>query len=553
MLAGLLASADRLAGKRVALTWSGGNASEAELRAVLREWIVGPWARGRKFRHERLIDLFCVNTQVSFPVFPRVREAMMRVRRKLLVSLSVLVTGVLAVPAPGAAAGVPGVARVGEIDHQDVASKPGSEPDTLVEPSVAVSPWNPEVAVAAAHDGRYPDGGAVDISYAWTRDGGRTWGHAPVPGLTTATGGVWDRASDPVVAFGPDGTVYLSTLVFDTGCPSGVAVSRSTDGGRTFGAPVLAHESNDCAYNDDKNWLVADNGLASPHRGRLYQFWTPFLSDAAGNPQGSPQVVRWSDDHGRTWSPTATVSAPHANSQNSQPMIRADGSIVDTFLDYGPGSGGEGPEHHGKGEAARRPADQPAGDLLVAVTSRDGGATWSPEVPVTHDAGEGPGDVRCCLPAATIDAWTGTLYAAWEGVDPSTVRVSSSRDGTHWSTPVLVSGAATATTQRVNVGVVAHRGRVYVSYGTRDTAVDGGRYVQQRVTVLDGTRPGGTVALGPPSDLTWSAVADGEHFPGDYIGIAAGIDRVYAVWCRSSAPPTPETYHQTLWAAVLRG
>ena len=102
-----------------------------------------------------------------------------------------------------------------------------------------------------------------------------------------------------MVAFGPDGTVYISTLLFNLGCESAVGVSRSTDGGRTFAPPVLAHVSTTCAVSDDKNWLVVDTGSRSPHRGRLYQFWTPFLSDDQGNETGSPQVLRWSDDRGR--------------------------------------------------------------------------------------------------------------------------------------------------------------------------------------------------------------------------------------------------------------
>ena len=102
--------------------------------------------------------------------------------------------------------------HAGIVTEQDVPAMSYSEPDTVVEPDVAVSPVDPMIAVAASHDGRFPDGGAVGISYAWTHDGGATWHHQPVPGLTRTTGGahVWARASDPVLAFGPDGTVYLS-------------------------------------------------------------------------------------------------------------------------------------------------------------------------------------------------------------------------------------------------------------------------------------------------------------------------------------------------------
>ena len=59
-------------------------------------------------------------------------------------------------------------------------------------------------------------------------------------------------------------------------------------------AGSLAKPGSTCAISDDKNWLVVDNGVKSPHRGRLYQFWTPFLTDPFGNPDGSPQAVVWS-------------------------------------------------------------------------------------------------------------------------------------------------------------------------------------------------------------------------------------------------------------------
>ncbi|MDQ1411824.1 MAG: hypothetical protein QOE07_412, partial [Acidimicrobiaceae bacterium] len=131
---------------------------------------------------------------------------------------AVLTAGTIASAGGVAGAAPPGppvILHVGQVTAQDVAPQPGSEPDTVVEPDVAVSPVDRNVAIAAAHDGRFPNGGAVDISIAWTHDGGGTWHHSPVQGITAATGGPYERASDPVVAFGPDGTAYLSVLLID--------------------------------------------------------------------------------------------------------------------------------------------------------------------------------------------------------------------------------------------------------------------------------------------------------------------------------------------------
>ena len=465
----------------------------------------------------------------------------------------------LAAAPQAAAARTPAVLHVGQIDRQDVASRAGCEPDTLVEPDVAVSPVNPQIQVAVAHDCRFATGGALDISYTWTHDGGAHWHHAPMPGLTRAVGGVWARASDPVVAFGPDGSVYVSALVFDNGCPGGVTVSRSVNGGSTFGPPVLVQKSTTCNYSDDKNWLVVDNQPDSPFYGRLYQFWTAFLT-VGGKPAGSPQVVRWSDDQGRHWSATHVVTAPHENTQNSQPVIEPDGRVTDVYLGFGSSRAGDGVQAGGTGErrgSLQFPAAAGNGVSLVARTSPDGGAHWSSESLVGKDVGGGPAGIRCCLPATATDPVTGWMYTVWEGNGPGAtdpVWLSRSANGSIWSAPERVSRDLVTTLQHVNVAVTAYGGKVFVAYGTRNTAVDSGNLIQQQISSSydGGASFGAPVSVGPLSDLTYAAVAGGK-FPGDYTGASATATRLTVVWCRSSRPPNPaRTYHQTLYAAVLR-
>jgi hypothetical protein len=459
---------------------------------------------------------------------------------------------------PSAGARFPAVLHVGQIAAQNVPSQKGCEPDTLVEPNVAVSPFNSRIQVAVAHDCRFASGGAVDIAYAWTHDGGAHWHNAPMPGLTRVVGGAWDRASDPVVAFGPDGSVYVSALVFDNGCPTGVTVSRSVNGGATFGPPMLVHKSTTCAYSDDKNWLVVDTQPSSPFYGRLYQFWTAFLSSSTGKPEGSPQVVRWSDDHGKHWSSTHVVSGPHANTQNSQPVIQPDGVITDVYMDFGGQGvtggvrGGVPGEHRGGSQSAA----SGSGVSLVARSSF-GGAAWTAPSLVTKNVGGGPAGIRCCLPATAADPVTGQMYTVWDGNGPGAtdpVWLSSSASGRHWSARLRVSPQPGPTIQHINLAVTAYGGKVFVTYGTRNTAVHGGNLVQQQIQSSNngGASFGPPLSVGPRSNLTYAAVAGGK-FPGDYVGASATASRLNVVWCRSSRPPNPNrVYHQTLYSAVLR-
>jgi hypothetical protein len=477
--------------------------------------------------------------------------------------VSLVALGVVAAPVGAAPLVHPPVPlALGQIARQQVAPRPGSEPDTLVEPDVAVSPRDPRIAVAVSHEGRFPDGGASAIMHAWTRDGGRTWRHASVAGITTATGGGWNRASDPVLSFAPDGSLYLSALVINddpNDCRSGILVLRSTNGGATFGAARTARYSASCDDELDKNWLVVDNGRRSPHRGRIYQFWADFL------PTEVQQRVRWSDDHGRSWSADSVITpGATGGTQNSQPVVLADGTVVDTYLDYTYSSQAiEDPElrERGRVEAARNlpgvraatAADSP-GLRILARRSHDGGRTWSAPVTVAeHVGGDVPG-VRSGLPSTTADPVTGTIDAVWITEDPQDVVISSSRDGRHWSTSRAVTRGPRDSLFRVNVDVASYGGVVTVSYADRDMNVADGRYWQQRAATSfnDGRSFPTVTTLGPRYDSRYGAQAGGV-FPGDYIGSAATAGRVYLAWALASPPPDPgQQYHQTLYGALLR-
>jgi hypothetical protein len=172
------------------------------------------------------------------------------------------------------------------------------------EPHLVRSVSNPNVLLATFQEGRFADSGAVGCGYAVSRDGGSTWTRALIPGLTTASGGRFNRATDPVAGAGPQGDLYLQNLASVQGAfaLAAIVVSRSTDGGITWSTPTTVYESTSGQISPDKNWLAVNDFPGTPNSGRLVSTWTSFLRTANGTTISNPLVASVSDDRGATWS-----------------------------------------------------------------------------------------------------------------------------------------------------------------------------------------------------------------------------------------------------------
>ena len=108
------------------------------------------------------------------------------------------------------------------------------EPDTFAFGSTVVS---------AFQVGRVFNGGATDIGWATSSNGGVSWTHGFLPGSSQQAmqPGPFFTVSDPSVAYDArDGAWIISWLGahFSGGGIVEVMVSRSTDGGLTWSAPV---------------------------------------------------------------------------------------------------------------------------------------------------------------------------------------------------------------------------------------------------------------------------------------------------------------------------
>jgi hypothetical protein len=276
------------------------------------------------------------------------------------------------------------------------------EPDTFAFGSTVVATYQV---------GRFFDGGATDIGYARSTDGGATWGVSGfLPGLTFSAGArtsPYERVSDPSVAFDAKHNTWMISsipLLPSLSVPT-IFVSLSTDGGATFGGPVQIPPPAR-KVDLDKNWTVCDNHLASPFYGNCYTEFDNFG-------EGDLEYMSTSSDGGRTWS-VPVSPAGHAKGLGGQPVVRPDGAVVVPF------------------ESLR--------GTIAAFRSTDGGATWSTQSTISRiNFHPVAGDLRTSpLPSAEIDA-AGRTYVAWEDCrfesrcTANDIVFASSLDGVQWS------------------------------------------------------------------------------------------------------------------------
>src|SRR6185437_7764374 len=200
----------------------------------------------------------------------------------------------------------------------DSFSNTTSQHNTAVEPDTFAFV---NTIVAAAQVGRFTDGGGSDIGYATSTDGGTTWTQGTLPGITSYNGGggSFARVSDPTVAYDAMHAVWLISSVPITSSVTvpNVVVSRSTDGGLTFGNPVTVASG---STSFDKNWTVCDNTATSPFYGHCY---TEFDDNAAGD----RLKMSTSTDGGLTWGP-ALNTANSATGIGGQPVVQPNGTVI---------------------------------------------------------------------------------------------------------------------------------------------------------------------------------------------------------------------------------
>lgn len=382
-----------------------------------------------------------------------------------------------------------------------------AQPETETEPFFAIDPENPKHLLAGYQEDRFPEDGCRALTAAVSFDGGGTWRETLIPRVAAASGGPYQRTSDPWVAFGPDGRAYFASLGFDETSPSnGVYISTSEDGGLTWGDPVAVHSGTQ--NFDDKEAIIVDNRNDSPYRGRVYVGW-----DSISPARQQPVLLTYSDDGGHSFAAGAILDI-QGSSIGILPLVGSGGVVHAVWLNYG------------------------SRVTLRAARSTDGGRTWSAPVEISDVRAAGVSGSRtgAGIPAAAIDGRTGALYVAWQDshLTPGSDQIvlSSSTDGGQtWSAPQRVSdGPANAAsfTPAVAVSPEGWVGVSYYSLRNNPSRLLVDEYLA--VSKNGGQQFAKSLRVTATSwDLRYAATSDG-FFLGDYQGLTASAKIFYPLW-----------------------
>ena len=396
--------------------------------------------------------------------------------------------------------------------------------------------------------GRVFGGGASNIGWSSSADGGATWTHGYLPATTGNTGGPYTAASDATVAYDAShGQWIISFLGL---LPSGnvdVDVSRSANA-TSWSNPVIL--ATGAFY--DKNWTVCDNHPASSFYGHCY---TEF--DTASG--GDLEDMSVSTDGGASWG-GLKHPADNPSGIGGQPLVQPNGTVVVPFS-----------------SASSR--------QIRSFSSTNGGSSWNASVLVattSHHAVAGlesaaaginattlslkapqAGIRESVLPSAEIDA-SGKVYVSWADCRfrrhcaSNDIILSTSTNGTSWTSPARVPiDAANSTDDHFTPGLGVDASssgsstRIGLTYYYYPVANCTTATCQLDVGYISSTTGGSTwsapTQLAGPMQVSWLPNTSQGRMFGDYIAttVLAGGNAITVV--PVAAAPSGSTFNMAMF------
>ncbi|HTS12679.1 MAG TPA: sialidase family protein [Candidatus Limnocylindrales bacterium] len=368
-------------------------------------------------------------------------------------------------------------------------------------------------------------GGAMNVGFATSTDGGVTWTSGVLPGITTSEGGSFDGAGDPVVTYdAAHGEWLIATIALHEDASGNipndqVLVSRSADG-LNWENPIAANAvASPRLY--DKDWIVCDDTSTSPYYGHCYLQW-----------RGTSGLMNTStsSDGGLTW-PSPLLTTDAINGGSGQPLVQPNGTVISPMLKL-------------------------AATDMLAFTSTNGGTSWSATTEISPISDhEDAGNLRSNpIGSAEMDA-AGTVYYVWQDCRFRTncasndIVLTTSSDGVTWTVPARVPIDPVTSTvdhffpglavDRSTSGSGAHLTLLYYYYPVTNCGTDCDLYVGFVESEDGGQTWSAPVVLAGPMKLPWVAqsgdtVATG-YMVGDYFSVSYVNGNPFAVFAVATA------------------
>jgi BNR repeat-like domain len=439
-------------------------------------------------------------------------------RRRGLVAAVLAIATLVILIAPASASAA--LTRI----SQDPYTDPGSQHATEVEPDTLSFG---STIVSAVQVGRFFSGGSSNIGISTSTNSGSSWTARFLPGTTPVAtpAGPWARTSDPAVAYDAKHNVwmvsYLGLFPGGNGAEVDVLVSRSTDGGLTWGNPVVVNAD---GHFNDKNWTTCDDTPTSPFYGNCY-------TEFDDNTLGDLVQMSTSSDGGLTWG-AGRGTANRTHGIGGQPLVQPSGRVIVPIVGF--------TRTH---------------FMLLSFTSDTGGASWS--------ASNGVGAIQfrpaagglrdsIPLPSAEMDA-AGKVYAVWQDCrfeqhcSASDLLLSTTVDGATWSEatriPLDPRGSGVdhfipgLAVDRTTSGAHAHLVLAYYAYRNAACTTATCQLDISSSTSSDGgaTWTAGSRLAGPMS-LTWLPNTSQGFMVGDYVSTSFSGGAAFPAFALAHAP-----------------
>jgi hypothetical protein len=351
------------------------------------------------------------------------------------------------------------------------------------EPFVAIDPANPNHIVVGANSWQ-PGNGYFEVYAYVSFDGGKTWSSSQ-PYIKRDASRI--NAADPTIAFGSDGSVYFAFVALNP-ARGAVAISRSTDGGRTWSSQTWATSFNSSA---DKPAIAAASG-------KLYLYY-----------QSSGLYGSVSADGGATWGQATLIEA---GGRNANPVVDSQGNV---YVFY-------------------NTSDSIKVAILKTASTTSGGYRI---VRVSNAVALQPRPTQyraTIYPTGSVDG-KGNLYVAWadgrnSGRGNDILYSRSTDGGQTWSSPVTVNNDGTGADQLMPALAVSKEGLVTIAWLDNRNDPANVNYDIYMATSSDGASFADNVRVTSISSNPNNDPRLQGTMIGDYISIALGNGVAYPVW-----------------------